>query len=115
MAESHSFLTVFAVPMVCEACVKAVSDAVRALGGITSVEASLEDQLVSVEGSGMSWFCSIASLHFARWLLDGFMCLWVATTVETNFHVCHGPDNAPTPSSRLLRLASCHHKAHNHP
>lgn len=44
--------TLFAVPMTCEGCVKAVSDALYRLPGIAKVEAQLEDQLVSVKGTG---------------------------------------------------------------
>ncbi|KAI0115157.1 Cu,Zn superoxide dismutase-like protein [Daldinia grandis] len=45
------FQTLFAVPMTCDGCVKDVSDALYKLGGITKVEADLEKQLVSVEGT----------------------------------------------------------------
>lgn len=45
--------TVFAVPMTCESCVKDVSGALHQLKGITKVEANLQDQLVSIEGTGM--------------------------------------------------------------
>lgn len=45
--------TVFAVPMTCESCVKDVSGALHQLKGITKVEANLQDQLLSVEGTGM--------------------------------------------------------------
>lgn len=38
--------------MTCDGCVKDVSDALYKLGGITKVEADLEKQLVSVEGTG---------------------------------------------------------------
>ena len=44
--------TLFAVPMTCDDCVKAVSDALYRVGGITNVEARLDDQLVRVEGTG---------------------------------------------------------------
>lgn len=45
--------TVFAVPMTCESCVKDVSGALHQLKGINKVEANLQDQLVSIEGTGM--------------------------------------------------------------
>lgn len=44
--------TLFAVPLSCDGCVKAVSDSLYSLRGITKVEGNLKDQLVSVEGSG---------------------------------------------------------------
>jgi copper chaperone CopZ len=44
--------TLFAVPLSCDGCVKAVSDQLYKLGGITKVEGNLKDQLISVEGSG---------------------------------------------------------------
>ncbi|KHO01162.1 Superoxide dismutase copper chaperone [Metarhizium album ARSEF 1941] len=50
MAVDHSFRTVFAVPLSCNGCVKAVSDSIHKLGGVSKVEANLEDQLISVEG-----------------------------------------------------------------
>ncbi|CCF35182.1 heavy-metal-associated domain-containing protein [Colletotrichum higginsianum] len=51
MTVSYPFQTVFAVPMTCDSCVKDVSDSLYKLGGITKVEANLEDQLLSVEGT----------------------------------------------------------------
>ncbi|KAK2612198.1 copper chaperone [Conoideocrella luteorostrata] len=50
MTVKLSFQTVFAVPLSCNGCVKAVSDSLYQLGGITKVEGDLEDQLISVEG-----------------------------------------------------------------
>lgn len=44
--------TVFAVPLSCNGCVKTVSDSIYKLGGVSKVEGSLEDQLISVEGFG---------------------------------------------------------------
>lgn len=44
----------FAVPLSCNGCVKAVSDSLYKLGGITKVEGNLDEQLISVEGSGES-------------------------------------------------------------
>jgi copper chaperone for superoxide dismutase len=38
--------------MTCDHCVKSVSDSLYSLPGITNVEASLKDQLVTVEGTG---------------------------------------------------------------
>ena len=52
--------TVFAVPLSCNGCVSAVSDSLYKLGGVSKVEANLEDQLVSVEGSGQSCFIAAA-------------------------------------------------------
>ncbi|TWU72347.1 copper chaperone [Metarhizium rileyi] len=51
MTVDHSFQTVFAVPLSCNDCVKAVSEAIYKLGGISKVEGKLEDQLMFVEGS----------------------------------------------------------------
>lgn len=44
----------FAVPMTCEGCVKDVSDSLYKVDGISKVEANLKEQLVRVEGTGMS-------------------------------------------------------------
>lgn len=55
MAVKHSFQTLFAVPLSCDGCVKSVSDSLYKLDGITKVEANLKDQLISVEGSGVSF------------------------------------------------------------
>jgi copper chaperone CopZ len=38
--------------MTCDGCVKAVSESLFKLGGITKVDADLAGQLVSVEGTG---------------------------------------------------------------
>lgn len=38
--------------MTCDSCVKSVSDALYSLDGITNVDVSLKDQLVTVEGTG---------------------------------------------------------------
>lgn len=43
------------MPLSCDSCVKAVSDQLYQLGGITKVEGNLKDQLISVEGSGKSF------------------------------------------------------------
>ncbi|OAA57253.1 Superoxide dismutase (Cu/Zn) / chaperone [Cordyceps fumosorosea ARSEF 2679] len=51
MTANHAFQTLFAVPLSCDGCVKSVSDALYSLGGITKVEANLQDQLIAVEGS----------------------------------------------------------------
>jgi hypothetical protein len=54
--------------MTCGSCVKDVSDSLYKLGGITKVDASLPDQLVTVEGTGILSlplrleFCSILSI-----------------------------------------------------
>ncbi|RYP49184.1 hypothetical protein DL768_005062 [Monosporascus sp. mg162] len=45
------FQTLFAVPMTCDHCVKSVSDSLYSLEGITKVDVSLKDQLVTVEGT----------------------------------------------------------------
>jgi copper chaperone for superoxide dismutase len=47
--------TVFAVPMTCDSCVKDVSGALHQLKGINKVEVNLQDQLVSIEGTGMEF------------------------------------------------------------
>lgn len=44
--------TLFAVPMTCDGCVKDISGALHKLQGIAKVEAGLQDQLVSIEGTG---------------------------------------------------------------
>lgn len=46
--------TLFAVPMHCESCVKDISDTLYKLDGIHKVEADLKEQLVKIEGTGMS-------------------------------------------------------------
>lgn len=46
--------TVFAVPLSCDGCIKDVSDSLTKISGIRKVEGNLPDQLISVEGSGMS-------------------------------------------------------------
>lgn len=51
MAVTTPFQTLFAVPMHCDSCVKDISGALHQLQGITKVEANLEDQLVSIEGT----------------------------------------------------------------
>ncbi|KAI5457725.1 putative superoxide dismutase copper chaperone Lys7 [Mariannaea sp. PMI_226] len=54
MTADNSFETLFAVPLSCEGCVKAVSDSLYKIGGITHVEGNLKDQLISVKGTGKS-------------------------------------------------------------
>ncbi|KAK0646431.1 superoxide dismutase [Cercophora newfieldiana] len=51
MAVTAPFQTLFAVPMTCDGCVKDISGALHKLQGITKVEANLQEQLVSVEGT----------------------------------------------------------------
>ncbi|KAH8879844.1 Cu,Zn superoxide dismutase-like protein [Thozetella sp. PMI_491] len=51
MAAIAPFQTLFAVPMTCGSCAEAVSSSVYKLEGITKVEANLEDQMVSIEGT----------------------------------------------------------------
>ncbi|KJZ76233.1 hypothetical protein HIM_04315 [Hirsutella minnesotensis 3608] len=51
MTAAHSYQAIFAVPLSCDGCIKAVSDQLYKLGGITKVEGNLKDQLVTVEGS----------------------------------------------------------------
>ena len=46
--------TLFAVPLSCDGCIKAVSDSLYKLGGISNVEGNLKDQLISVKGTGKS-------------------------------------------------------------
>ncbi|KAK0637230.1 superoxide dismutase [Bombardia bombarda] len=46
-----TFQTLFAVPMHCDSCVKDVSGALHKVKGITKVEANLQDQLLSIEGT----------------------------------------------------------------
>ncbi|KAJ2902619.1 hypothetical protein MKZ38_000286 [Zalerion maritima] len=53
MTVAQPFQTLFAVPMTCDGCVKAVSDALYRLEGITKVEAMLADQLVRIEGTAL--------------------------------------------------------------
>lgn len=57
--------------MTCDGCVKAVSDSLFKLGGITKVDANLKDQLVSVEGTGASRLFYSA---LALFLLVSFPC-----------------------------------------
>lgn len=47
--------TLFAVPLSCDGCIKAVSDSLFKIGGITNVEGNLKDQLITVKGTGKSW------------------------------------------------------------
>ncbi|CAG7560368.1 unnamed protein product, partial [Fusarium equiseti] len=51
MTVDNSFETLFAVPLSCDGCIKAVSDSLYKLGGINNVEGNLKDQLVSVKGT----------------------------------------------------------------
>ncbi|KAG6135428.1 hypothetical protein E4U35_007932 [Claviceps purpurea] len=51
MTADGSFQCVFAVPLSCDGCIKAVSDSLYSLGGITKVQGNLTDQLISVDGS----------------------------------------------------------------
>ncbi|KAF4591453.1 copper chaperone for superoxide dismutase [Ophiocordyceps camponoti-floridani] len=51
MTPNTSFQTVFAVPLSCDDCIKAVSEQLYSLDGITKVHGSLQDQLISVDGS----------------------------------------------------------------
>ena len=46
--------------MTCDHCVKSVSDALYKLNGITKVDVSLKDQLVTVEGVGKPRFYFLA-------------------------------------------------------
>ena len=46
--------TLFAVPLSCDGCIKAVSDSLFKIGGITNVEGNLKDQLIAVKGTGKS-------------------------------------------------------------
>ncbi|KAF4454730.1 putative LYS7-copper chaperone for superoxide dismutase Sod1p [Fusarium austroafricanum] len=51
MTADNSFETLFAVPLSCDGCVKAVSDSLYKLGGISHVEGNLKDQLITVKGT----------------------------------------------------------------
>ncbi|KAF5008311.1 hypothetical protein FDECE_5412 [Fusarium decemcellulare] len=51
MTADNSFETLFAVPLSCDGCIKAVSDSLYKLRGITKVEGNLKDQLISVKGT----------------------------------------------------------------
>ncbi|KAL2682682.1 hypothetical protein Neosp_007135 [[Neocosmospora] mangrovei] len=51
MTVDNSFETLFAVPLSCDGCIKAVSDSLYKLGGISNVEGNLKDQLISVKGT----------------------------------------------------------------
>lgn len=42
------------MPLSCDGCIKAVSDSLYKLGGISNVEGNLKDQLISVKGTGKS-------------------------------------------------------------
>ena len=48
---NSEFQTTFAVPLTCEDCVKDISQSLYKLDGIQKVEADLQSQLVSIEGS----------------------------------------------------------------
>ncbi|KZZ93360.1 Superoxide dismutase copper chaperone [Moelleriella libera RCEF 2490] len=50
MTVDNSFQTTFAVPLSCNDCIKAVSDSLYQLGGISKVQGDLQNQIVSVEG-----------------------------------------------------------------
>lgn len=47
--------TTFAVPLSCNDCIKAVSDSLYQLGGISKVQGDLQNQIISVEGVGESF------------------------------------------------------------
>ncbi|KAL1839686.1 hypothetical protein VTJ49DRAFT_1251 [Mycothermus thermophilus] len=51
MSVATPFQTLFAVPMTCDGCAKDITDALHKLPGIIKVEASVKDQLVSIEGT----------------------------------------------------------------
>ncbi|KAH6893401.1 putative superoxide dismutase copper chaperone Lys7 [Thelonectria olida] len=51
MTAENSFETLFAVPLSCDGCIKAVSDSLFKIGGITNVEGNLKDQLIAVKGT----------------------------------------------------------------
>lgn len=77
--------TVFAVPMTCDSCVKDVSDTLHKLQGIRKVEANLQAQLVSVEGTGMDLMsptiaCITVRCNAGRWrnIYMGSMLTFVA-------------------------------------
>jgi copper chaperone CopZ len=50
--ETRNVQTLFNVHMTCDHCIKAVSDSLYSLDGVTKVDANLKDQLVTVEGTG---------------------------------------------------------------
>ncbi|KAM3080941.1 copper chaperone [Clarireedia jacksonii] len=51
MVITTPFQTQFAVPMTCESCIKDIKGSLFQLSGIQKVEASLKDQLVTIEGT----------------------------------------------------------------
>ncbi|KAL2271927.1 hypothetical protein VTJ83DRAFT_1298 [Remersonia thermophila] len=51
MAVTTPFQTLFAVPMTCDGCAMSITDALHKLPGIIKVEASVKEQLVSIEGT----------------------------------------------------------------
>lgn len=71
--------TLFAVPLSCDGCVKDVSNALYKVSGISKVEGNLEDQLLSIEGTGnfppfyVNSFPS--SFHFAFLIFPAFYSL----------------------------------------
>lgn len=67
MKRKTNYQTLFAVHMTCDHCVKSVSDSLYSLEGITSVDANLKDQLVTVEGTGKTIvICLLMSLHMLQ-------------------------------------------------
>lgn len=50
--ETRNVQTLFNVHMTCDDCIKAVSDSLYSLDGVTKVDADLKEQLVTVEGTG---------------------------------------------------------------
>ena len=45
--------TLFAVPLSCDGCIKDVSEVLHKVPGISKVEGNLEEQLLSIEGTGI--------------------------------------------------------------
>ena len=72
--------------MTCDHCVKAVSDSLYSLDGVTKVDANLKDQLVTVEGTSRL-------TPVARWLPEN---PWLRT-----------PANSDLPPVRSRPLGHC--------
>lgn len=49
--------------MTCDGCAKDITGALHKLPGITNVEASVKDQMVSVEGTGMACCIQLRRRH----------------------------------------------------
>ncbi|KAK2072327.1 hypothetical protein P8C59_006686 [Phyllachora maydis] len=51
MGTTAPFQTLFSVPMTCDGCVKAVSESLSKINGVSTFDVNLKDQLVFIEGT----------------------------------------------------------------